>query len=214
MTSDRGYTLVELLVALSLLLLALGMFGSALVVVQRTSARQLERGVTTNQIRQALVLMDAQMRSGYATQLTDDARRVVLYTEASGSRTCAGWLVTPLNPSQPSDPQELWATTWAAGGPPPTWPTGWSLMASGIRNAAVDPGVPPFSMKYYPSVSSPNAVGVSLGVLFWVDTRQSATVAEMRAGDASRIATTFSTRNVRRYDTVIPALGVPPRAAC
>lgn len=210
MRRDAGYTLVELLVALVLLLLALAMFGSAFVVVQRTSAQQLERGVTTNQIRQALVLLDAQMRSGYATKAfsVGGDRQVVIYTESTGSPRCAGWRLTA------ADPQKLWFASWAAGGSAPTFPLGWTLMASGIRNGVVQPGVEPFTMKLYPDATNPNAVGIALGVQFWVATRASASVSEMQAGEASKIATTFTTRNVRRYDTVVPSLNLSPRVAC
>lgn len=213
---DEGYTLVELLVALALLVVALTMFGSALPAVMKGSAAQVEQGATLSQVRQALVSLDAQMRSGYvaAKRSGPGYEEVVLYTEAAWNgpsvrRLCAGWRLTD------TAPQDLYMTTWDLGQPPPAYPSRWIRMATGIQNKTVAPATSPFSVRLYPTPTTPGAVGIALGVDFWFSTRSGLSAATLTSGAATRIRTTFTTRNVRRYGVVLPVGGgIPVSGAC
>lgn len=197
---DAGYTLVELLVALFLALMATVMFGSALSVVQKTSLVQLEKGVTISQVRQALVALDAQMRSGFGARLIDPpppgyAYKFVIYVPDSGAGRCTGWRLTD------ASPQVLQMATWAAGTDPAT--AVWSDMAGGIRNNVLDvgslasPAPKAFAVRGYPQPTP--STGIALDVRLWVDSGTKPTSTKR----ATLFTTTLTTRNIRRYDTKI-----------
>lgn len=191
---ERGFSLVELLVALALLLLALAMFGSAFVVVQKTSTQQLERGWSTNQIRQALATLDSEVRGAYAIRRTSSGtqEQLTIYREKESERSCSAWRVT----GAIGGLQELWRTSWRPGSPVPPW----TLMAIGIRNSSAGGAPKVFSVK--PFMTSGSAVLVSAE--FWVDT----TAGAFASGRTSRVVSTFTARNIRRYDTLIDIGGV------
>lgn len=200
MRRDGGFSLIELLVAASLLLLAIGLFSSALIVVQRNVTRQLDRGQNLSSARLALVTMDAQVRSGFVASIGDSNRRVVIYTEMEGKRRCVGWLVYPA-----SGVQSLYTASWNAGSSGPPAPGGWALVAGGIRNSDPTIGVAPFSARAYQIDTSPaRYVGISLGVQLWVSNRDSREPVPV-ATEATRIASTFTARNVRRAALAMPS---------
>lgn len=205
---DDGFTLIELLVAVSLLLLAIGLFSSALVVVQRNVGRQLDRGENLANARLALVTMDAQVRSGFVAAITDSNRRAVIYTEVDGQRRCVGWLVYPS-----SGVQSLYTASWNAGSKAPAAPSGWELVAEGIRNADPTINVVPFSARLAQIATTPaRYVGLALGVQLWVSNRASREPVPV-AAEATRVASTFTARNFRRAALTMPS-GLLTADAC
>lgn len=204
-----GYTLTELLVALALLLLALTMFGSALAVVQRTSVVQLDDGVAMSQARQALASLDAQMRSGFGVNFVPPGsgyvHRFVIYTPTSGVGQCVGWR---LSSADAQGMQVLQSARWQADQSAST--ATWVTMASDIRNSVVEPLIPgadppAFVLRGYPD--SDPLTGIALGVRLWVDPDEDTSDKKARL-----FVSTFSTRNVRRYDTKISINGADVKA--
>lgn len=175
--SDRGLTLVEVLVALALLLLALAMFSGVLVVSQRSATRQMEQGQTLNQLRQAVTGLDAELRSGFIAKATASPPSVTIYTEAYGAPLCVTWSLAKAGLAT------LLRTTRVPGG---QVSQGLSL-ASGIQNHALGKDALTFTVKNDPILK----VGRALGVRFWV----------LAAGSSpgqvpTEFATTLEARNV------------------
>lgn len=82
---DGGLTLVEMLIAMSLLLVALTMFGSVLFAVQKAGSRGDQLSRAGDAAYSALAEMDRQLRSGYIASETAVAGAidtVRIYTEA------------------------------------------------------------------------------------------------------------------------------------
>lgn len=102
--------MIELLTAMSLLLIALAMFTAVLSNVQRTSARQDQLGRAGDAAYQALAEMDRQLRSGYIGSETpldpSFIDTVRIYTEAYATPStlatpntvarCVAWVVMPM----------------------------------------------------------------------------------------------------------------------
>lgn len=122
---DRGFTLVEMLVVMSLLLVALGLFSGALWNVQRASARQDQIGRASDAAYQALSEIDRQLRSGYIASETRfsgaDATlvdMVRIYTEAYAPPSsaaspntvarCVAWAIV----AQTNGTQGLYTVWW------------------------------------------------------------------------------------------------------
>lgn len=106
---ESGVGLIELLVVMSLLLIALAMFGTAFGVVLRTSEASRDVGASTDQLRQAVQALDRQVRFGYWVRLTTvststcasppcsalPAVRILTTESPSGSLRCWSWAVDP-----------------------------------------------------------------------------------------------------------------------
>jgi type II secretory pathway pseudopilin PulG len=100
MRSDRGVGLIELLVVMSLLTLALSMFGMAFSAMLRTSDASRDIGAVTDQARLALNELDRQIRFGYwvkaatVTGCTTTCPAIkVLTTDSAGVRQCWVWAI-------------------------------------------------------------------------------------------------------------------------
>lgn len=196
--SDRGLTLVELMVAMSLLLIGLTMFGSVLFTVQQTSKRQLAIGQANDDIRIGFQELDRQMRSGYvaATGTISGAdASVKLYTEMRGAGRCVAWAIFGAG----DGPQKLWTTSWAPGVGAPSLPasgSGWRLVATDIVNTSNGGDAQTFVPTEVTSVidQSTNlevAVRQALQVTFWVNPSD-------RTAQVTQLQSTFATRNVLR----------------
>lgn len=121
-SSDAGFTLIELFVVMSILGIALAMFGNALFQMQRSSAVQEEVGNATDEVRIAFAEMERQVRAAYWIDPAVAGDTIQLYTKnASGALTCVGWKV---------ENQQLWRRD--AGG-------AWKVIGSGDP-AAAEPG--------------------------------------------------------------------------
>ena len=103
MREDRGVGLIELLVVMSLLTLALGMFGMAFSAMLRTSDASRDIGSVTDQARLALTELDRQIRFGYWVKpatvgcaSTCPAIKV-LTVDRTGARQCWIWAIDESN---------------------------------------------------------------------------------------------------------------------
>lgn len=197
MTSQEGgFTVIEVLVALALLLVALTMFSGALVVAERSADRQMEQGQTLNALRLALSTLDAEVRSGFVATVTD--WEVTIYTELHGVRECVRWRVVPASSASAQTLQRrAWSIGDSGGGE-------WQVVAEGIRNGQL--GVEAFT----PGVDVDGVVR-SLGVVFRVLTRAEKDPARIALG-ATEVATTLTVRNAS-LGTVAVA-GAPLSTAC
>lgn len=99
--SDVGMSLVEVLVALTLFLLAFAMFGGTLVASTRAADASQDMGAITDQARLALAQLDRQVRFGYMIQnatITGAASAVKVLTPNSlGDLECWFWAVDAAN---------------------------------------------------------------------------------------------------------------------
>ncbi|MFM7718992.1 MAG: PilW family protein [Actinomycetota bacterium] len=122
---DRGISLVELLIATSLLGLALAMFGATLFVMQKSQIRFDEYSRANDEVHLAIQDLDRELRSGYVVSASlpswggvangvPSGNTILIYTEAGGSARCVRWVLYPA-----TGQQTLYRTAWdpLAGGP-------------------------------------------------------------------------------------------------
>lgn len=104
MRDDEGVGLIELLVAMSLLLAALTMFGVAFAAMLRTSNASRAMGDGTDEVRTALAELDRQVRFGLwvreetATGCGSSCAVTVLTVDSSGGKECWTWALDTSNP--------------------------------------------------------------------------------------------------------------------
>lgn len=97
MRSDRGIGLIEVLVAMTLLMVALAMFGLAFSTMMAASDASGDIGTVTDEVRVALHGLDRQVRSGYWVKDLGSAVAgassavLVLTQDPSGTRQCWIW---------------------------------------------------------------------------------------------------------------------------
>ncbi len=149
---ERGATLVELMVALVVLGLALGVIYGALIQMTRLLARTTAVSVANQQTEVAVAEVDRDIRSGNVlydpSTLNDPAAGIypgmalLLYTQNNAPQApvpnrCVEWRV---------DRQLLqtryWSPAWRSDGIVSPWRT----VAAGIVNATVSPQVSAFSL--------------------------------------------------------------------
>lgn len=123
---EQGFTLVELLVAMSLLTGVLTLSTTVLVKVLEDTRSVTERAGAVDQARLAVAQMDRQIRSGNVLMApTDDEMRV--FTQSNGEQKCVQWQVVSATDVLRS---RSWSPTWQTDG----LVTGWSTVARGITN--------------------------------------------------------------------------------
>lgn len=140
---DEGTTLVELLVASSLLVLAIGMFGLSLYISQRAQMTNADYSLANDAAHLAIVEIDRQLRSGYVidepTSLSGSADSVKIFTMSNGQARCAIWAIAPLTLAGSLEAQSLYVRTWNPA--TQTQPTSfgsagaWRLVAGGLVGA-------------------------------------------------------------------------------
>lgn len=98
MRDERGIGLIEVLVVMGLLGLALGVFGTALTAMVRTSDASQDLGAVTDEARVALNQLDRQIRFGYwvkpRTISGASSAITVLTADAAGVLQCWTWAVS------------------------------------------------------------------------------------------------------------------------
>lgn len=199
---EAGFTIIELIVALALLLVALTMFSGALVVSEQSAGRQMEQGQTLNQLRLAITTLDAELRSGFVSSVASNHLTATIYTEIRGVPECVGWRLAPATP--PTAPlgaagrQTLYRASWSPGSAAPgNGSDAWRPVVSGIRNGQLGKNTSTFVQSTRTLVVGSPAVtaGESLGLEFWLLTRNEDSLAAVERG-ATRVATTLTARNV------------------
>lgn len=203
---EDGLTLVEVLVSLSLFLLALLMFGGSLTVAQRLQVTNAEYSKANDQLQLALQTIDRQIRSGYVVTVmgsppTGADAAVKIFTQADGAPKCVIWAVGP----SASAVKSLYTTSWnVPGGTAPTTLSGgsWIPMATNLWNY-----VPPNNEAPFTSVAAYGQVLPKLDVRFLINAGQ-------RGAATATIATTFTSRNVPRSLEAIPGTVLTAGSAC
>ena len=146
--SDRGMTLVELVVAMAILTIAMVVFLSTLTTIQKASVDEDKRSRTVDQVRLAMQSIDRQVRSGnllynpntvYGTPPLPADYTLLIYTQANlptiGDK-CVLWSI--------NSSDELVTRYW-----PPLQPedaTDWQVVAEDVVNRLGGTPTPAFSL--------------------------------------------------------------------
>lgn len=135
---DKGTTLVELLISMTIFSLALAMVYSVLITVQRQTNDQTSRADSVGNARLALQQIDRQVRSGNvlynpASETLPLSMRV--YTQANGDQRCVQWQV--FNGKLRS---RSWSPTWTTDGQV----SAWAVVAHDVVNTTA---TPPFALQ-------------------------------------------------------------------
>lgn len=135
---DKGTTLVELLISMTIFSLALAMVYSVLITVQRQTKDQTSRADSVGNARLALQQIDRQVRSGNvlynpASETLPLSMRV--YTQANGDQRCVQWQVFDGKLRSRS-----WSPTWITDGQV----SAWAIVAHDVVNTTA---TPPFALQ-------------------------------------------------------------------
>lgn len=195
-------SLIELMVASTLMLVGLVVFGSVLFTVQRASDRQFELSSANDSARLAIQELDRQMRSGYVVAqpaISGTSASAVVYTEARMRNPgdvpkCVAWVVAPYGSSD-----ALYTRTWDAANTRTTitWAPGdsaWRRLLEGVVNRSQPGGPAPFTLS---TVSTP--AGVILSQLLSV--RLFLNPSTVRDSQVTEIRSVITARNYLRGDT-------------
>jgi Tfp pilus assembly protein PilW len=144
---EEGFTLVELIVAMSLMMLVLAVFFAGLIAVQRAVAGEDKRSQSNDQARLAIEQIDREVRS--ANYVYNPASESVpgqmlrIYTQTNATTRspapgymCVLWQITADNTLQ----TRYWPPTQPAAATP------WRTVATGVVNRSVSPAVQAFSL--------------------------------------------------------------------
>lgn len=197
MEQAGGFTVIEVVIASALLLVALTVFGSVLYTVQQASDRQMEISQSNDGARLAIQEIDRQLRSGYVAAesvFPSAADSVVVYTEArmtstSDQPSCVVWFLT----TPAAGVQRLWTFSWPASNSATTIAFGsgnWRMVTSGIVNHLI-PGADPFSLVQLLS-SSGQVISQELEIQLMLNPSQ------VRSSQVTEIRSTIAARNFGR----------------
>lgn len=132
--SEGGWTLVEVLTASSIMLIALAIFTLSLQVALGLQRRNDQYSRSNDAVQLALQTMDRQVRSGYVAADTEPLgtdSALKIYTEAGGKPQCVAWALA----GSATGDQSLYTTDWTPSGtPPPFDKNTWRLVTGGIVN--------------------------------------------------------------------------------
>lgn len=209
---ESGLTLVELLVALSLFLVALLLFGGALISTQKMQATSGEYSRSNDQVHLALQAIDRQIRSGYVAGISAGSvpdrewdSALTIFTEAGGVPRCVRWAVADSDATQASGVARLYSSEWfpaslvPAQRTPPSFSAlspspSWILVADNLWNWLAPTKVAPFSPD--PSAAEPLST-VDVKFVLNSSTRDAAVV---------EVGSAYTSRNVAR--SVEDVLGI------
>jgi prepilin-type N-terminal cleavage/methylation domain-containing protein len=142
--SERGMTLVELMIAMALMVVVSVIFLTALVVVQRGVERQTDRSATNDQVRLAMEQLDREIRSGNVlydpTIEPCEALGLCLriYTQTNADirdpgNQCVQWKIVTATDQLLS---RRWPSNWRSD---PSKITDWRIVADNVVNNAANP---------------------------------------------------------------------------
>lgn len=136
---DAGFTLVELLVAMSILVIFFAIFGSVALAMFDSTGNQQARSVNTDVSRNVAEVLDRQVRYANAINAPGNLAGSQYVEWRAGStgqpQTCYQWRVTPEELMQYRSWRPLLTGTTTA--------TEWTTVGSGVIN---DPASPVFSI--------------------------------------------------------------------
>jgi prepilin-type N-terminal cleavage/methylation domain-containing protein len=141
-----GFTLIELMIVLSLLTVVFAFCMTALVSLQRSVLTVDSRTQTLDQVRLAVQQIDREVRSGnifYSPFTTPGGTsgsnmNLLVFTQANGNNRCVEWQV---NPTQQVLQSRSWTQTWQTDGSPSI--VHWSTIATDVTNTSSNP---PFAL--------------------------------------------------------------------
>lgn len=135
---DDGLTLVELLVAMTILVVFFAVFTSIAVRVLDVTGRQQSRSLSVDASRNMLLVLDRQVRYANAVNTpvtTADGTRWVEWRSGSTGKqqTCYQWRVRPGGQAQ--------YRTWQPplSGPGVSTPTAWKTQGTGVQALGTEP---------------------------------------------------------------------------
>jgi prepilin-type N-terminal cleavage/methylation domain-containing protein len=153
---EGGFTLVETLVAMIVFGVAIGMVYTALIKVQKYTADVQGSADANFELRQALAVIDRQVRSGNVLYSpanetspssctatgTDAGTCMRVYTQANGAQRCVQWQVIAdsARPGTQMLRSRSWSTTWQSDGSYTNWQTD-------ARGLVPNPSAPPFTLQ-------------------------------------------------------------------
>ena len=153
---DGGFTLIETLVAMMVFAVAIAMVYTALIKVQKFTADVQGSADANFQLRQAVAVIDRQVRSGNVLYSpanetspssctasgTSAGTCMRVYTQANGAQRCVQWQVLP-DPAKPGT-QKLRSRSWS-----PDWQTdnAYTPWQTDARNLIAAPSQPPFTLQ-------------------------------------------------------------------
>lgn len=193
---EDGFSLIELFIVMSLLALALSLFGNTLFAMQRSSGVQEEMGRATDELMVAFSELERQVRAAYCIYPEVAGDEIQLYTvNASGTKGWVAWRVknSRLERSENNGPWRIVGT-----GDPTSADPGPIFV-----NAAQVPPVDPFTPEHFVSVNNPNdystpySVASRLKLDFWV---------LQQGGPAVEFKSVLTARNVPRRGTITTSL--------
>lgn len=182
--SDRGTTLVELLVSMSIFSLCMTVvFGAVILVVRKSDEVQKSAGAVS-ELRIALARIDLEARSGNllfspaseaapgttcTANAADSGTCMRMLTQLNGIEKCVQWQVTADDPAHPGSSvlrTRTWAINWKSTDDVPEWET----VARGLTMTA---GEDPFRLQGAETVYQERLLDVRLEAY---DTRAAAGV--------------------------------------
>jgi prepilin-type N-terminal cleavage/methylation domain-containing protein len=132
---DRGTTLLELVVAMAIMLIFLGIFTGGIIVISKSQAKTNSIGESSGQINQAFLWLDKNVR--YSAAIT-----------TPGQGTSADWYVELRNTTSGTEvctqvrldaaTAKLQRRSWTPSGSTASGLTCWIAIASGITNGSAD----------------------------------------------------------------------------
>jgi len=137
--ADEGTSLLELLVAMSIMMIFLGIFTGAIIVISKSQAKTTSITDSSEQVNEAFLWLDKNVR--YAAAITTPGRGsnndwyVELRNTTSGTEVCTQ-IRLDITTTQ------LQRRSWTPSGTTATGLTSWTPMGSGFTNAAVAAGDP------------------------------------------------------------------------
>lgn len=137
---DRGFTLVEMMIVLSLLTTVFAVCMTSLVAVQRNVVTTDARSQALDQVRLAVMQIDREVRSGNIFYTpTSNGMNLIVFTQANGNERCVQWQVSGSYLQSRS-----WTQTWQTDGSASVVP--WSTIATGVTNGTTTPLTAAFSL--------------------------------------------------------------------
>ncbi len=145
---EGGFTLVEVLIVMFLLVVVFTLCTMSLISMQRSVSTTDARTQAQDQVRLAVQQIDRQVRSGnifynpftpapWSGTPVNGGMAMIVFTQANGNNRCVEWQVSTAGQLQ----SRSWTQTWQTDGSPTVVP--WATIATGLTNTTAKP---PFSL--------------------------------------------------------------------
>jgi len=167
---DEGWTLVELLVSMSIFIVVLAIVFTLLLTMSQQTADNMARSEQMTQIRLGLAQIDRQVRSGNVIsdphdETWDNSHALAnyslrIYTQTDGTNRCAQWrVIFPTGPTTGRLEFRSWQPDWLSSGVVSPW----RVVANGLV-APTTAADAPFQRVAYAAGAKAQSVQVTLWV--------------------------------------------------